>query len=94
VESCVSYVISLVVVPLIVQASLVVALRMTNAASEGYDFGLMTPVLSSATGFSLLTRRLNWPQMFVVGLLYLPAIYVVLMYFFLVFVGLAYGDYL
>jgi hypothetical protein len=84
-----------VAITLLIQAALVFATRQIAAVvTGGGDIAFVTPLVSAGGGFLLINRRLDTSQSMMFALLYFPVMYPVLMYFSLVVVGFAYGDWL
>ena len=89
------YSVWLTIIPFLAQAVFVTATRALSSWRPGFgDLGFVTPVLSALVGFVFLTRLMSRSQKALVGLLYFPVMYVLLMFFSLGFVGYIYDDWL
>ena len=85
----------LIVIPFLAQVVFVTGTRALSNLGPGLgDIGFVTPALSAVVGFVFATRFLSGSQKILVGLLYFPVMYVLLMLFSLGFIGFTYGDWL
>ncbi len=89
------YSVWLAVIPFLVQALLLTILRpLSNLGPDIGNIGFFAPLLSSIVGFVFVTRLMTGIQKIMVGFVYFPVMYLLLMFFSLGFIGRVYGDWL
>jgi hypothetical protein len=82
-------------VPFVLQAAFLVAIRSLMRAGYGVgDVGILTPLLSGMAGLLFVTPQRTRSQKLLVALVYLPVMYLLLMMFSMGFIGRFYGDWL